>query len=94
VSGDERIFLWDAGPASGTAGSAERAFEKAVPYLGGTEDVTVKEAVIEMVPAGPAGSVPEYRRTGRAWRGCLAGGEPTWSEVASQAGEALAGEVA
>jgi len=90
VSADDRIFLWDAGPDSGTAGSPEAAFERAAPYLGGPADVTVNEAVVEMRAVGGAGAVPEYRRTGKTWRGRLKCGAPSWERVA--AGEPAAGQ--
>ena len=81
---EDTIFLWDAGSASGTAGDLEAAFDRAGGYLAGGTQGLVEEAVIEMLPSGAAGCVSEYRRTGRKWRGRLAGGVPVWEEQAAE----------
>lgn len=84
------IFLWDAGPGSGTAGTAEGAFEMAGPYVRDGHEGTVEEAGVCLLPSG-GGFVSEHVRTGRAWRGTLEGGAPSWAEAAGRAAGALAG---
>lgn len=91
MSGGDRIFTWDAGPGSGAVGDREDAFEAAEAYVLAGHEGTVKEAVVSLCPVGHGGAVSQHVPTGRAWRGCLAGGEPAWSQVAERAGEALAG---
>lgn len=78
----DTIFLWDAGSATGTAGSAESAFKAAAPCLAPGTEGLVEEARVVMVPCGPAGSVPEHRRTGKRWRGLLKDGKPSWEQAA------------
>jgi len=90
VSAPEKIFLWDAGAASGTAGSAEGAFEAAAGYLPGGAEVTVREAEVDLMPAG-GGLSSAHVPTGRKWRGELVAGEPSWVLVADQAAQALDG---
>jgi hypothetical protein len=81
---EDTIFLWDAGPVTGTAGTAEGAFEAAAPCLAPGTEGLVEEARVVMVPCGPAGSVPEHRRTGRRWRGRLENGKPSWAQAAAR----------
>lgn len=86
-----RIFSWDAGPGCGAAGSREGAFEAAAPYVLAGHEGTVREARVSLADVGSGGSVSQHVPTGKAWRGCLEGGEPSWSEVAGQAAGAPAG---
>jgi hypothetical protein len=92
VSDRNRIYSWEAGPGSGATGRREDAFEAAAPYVRAGHEADVLEARVSLQSVGRGGSVSEHVPTGRAWRGCLAGGEPSWAEVAEQAEEALAGE--
>lgn len=95
MSDGSRIFSWDAGPGAGASGSADDAFEAAAPYVRAGHRGTVKEARVSLQPtAVGGGSVPVNVPTGRAWRGFLAGGEPSWAEVADQSAGALAGGTA
>jgi hypothetical protein len=73
---------------TGAAGSAGAAFEEAAPHLAGSAEAVVEEAVLAMLPAGVAGLVSVYERTGKAWRGRLEDGAPSWEQVEP---EALAG---
>jgi hypothetical protein len=92
VSGGDRVFSWDAGPGGGASASAGDAFEAAAPYVRAGHRGTVREARVSLQPtAVGGGSVPVNVPTGRAWRGCLAGGEPSWAEVADETAGALAG---
>jgi len=91
VSGGNRIFSWDAGPGCGATGSREGAFEAAAPYVLAGHDADVVEKRVSLMSVGHGGSVSEHVPTGRMWRGRLADGEPSWSEVAGQAAGALAG---
>jgi hypothetical protein len=77
------IYLWDAGPASGTAGSPETAFEMAAPYLAAGGKGHVEEAEVNLMPAG-GGLASEHRRTGKAWHGSVKDGAPSW-EAATEA---------
>jgi hypothetical protein len=94
VSDRNRVFSWDAGPGGGATGKREDAFAAAEPYVLAGHEGTVKEERVCLGSAGNGGSVSEYVPTGRKWRGCLAGGEPSWAEVADQGAEALAGGTA
>lgn len=85
-AGAGRIYLWEAGSACGTSSERESAMERAAPYLAPGADGLVEEADLVMVPAGPAGSVPEHRRTGRAWLGCVRGGAVLWEVRAAGPG--------
>lgn len=91
MSDGNSIFSWDAGPGSGATGKREDAFEAAEAYVLAGHEGTVKEAKVSLCSAGRGGSVSEHVPTGRAWRGCLAGGEPSWAEIADQSAGALAG---
>jgi hypothetical protein len=71
------IYLWDAGPASGTAESREAAFEMAAPYLAPDTGGLVEEAEVDLMPAG-GGLASEHRRTGNAWHGSVKDGAPSW----------------
>jgi len=81
VSGTDTVFLWDAGPASGTAATLGDAFEQAAPHLGGGTAGTVEEAALVMRPVGRGGKLPDHRRTGRRWQGRLEDGAPAWRQV-------------
>lgn len=85
------IYLWFAGPASGTGASAGAAFREAAPYLSGGTEARVEEAETELIPAGAAGLVPGYRRTGRAWRGRVNDGTLSWERSPGDAPGPLAG---
>jgi hypothetical protein len=86
--GEVVIYLWTAGSATGTGISVEAAFWEAFPFLPAGGEAVVREAVVELLPAG-AGLVPGYRRTGKAWRGRLEDGALSWERAAEP--EALAG---
>lgn len=80
------IFLWEAGPASGTAGSPEAAFAMAAPYLAAGTEGLVEEAEVNLMPAG-GGLASEHRRTGKAWRGSVRDGGPSWDAAPSGTAE-------
>jgi hypothetical protein len=90
----DKIFSWDAGPGAGASGEREDAFAAAEPYVLEGHPGIVREKRVALGSASYGGSVSLHVPTGRAWRGCLADGEPSWSEVADQAAEALAGGTA
>lgn len=82
----ERIFLWEAGAASGTAATRDRAQEHAGGYLGEkVAQALVEEAVTVMSAAGDCGLTLQHQRTGLAWRGRLSGGEPVWEPAGAGA---------
>lgn len=85
------IYLWSAGPVSGTADSVEAAFWEAFPFVPEGGEAVTEEAAVAMRRAGAAGRVPEYRRTGRAWRGRVNDGTLSWERSPGDAPEALAG---
>lgn len=79
------IYVWEAGAASGTAGSVEAAFREALPFVPEGGEAVTEEAAVAMRRAGAAGRVPEYRRTGRAWRGRVNDGTLSWERFPGDA---------
>lgn len=75
-------YDWDAGTRSGVSRSLAGAWRDAGEHLCAGRDGSVREARTGLEPAGAAGKVPVHRRTGRLWRGRLAGGSPCWRQVA------------
>lgn len=81
-----RIWLWDAGPWSGTAGSAERAMEMAGEYLGAGVTAVAEEALLVVSGGRRGGLASVHQRTGWRMTGHLVGGVPVWEPDAARAG--------
>jgi hypothetical protein len=82
------VYLWEAGPSSGASDSLEGAQREAGERIAPGAVAVVEEAAATVAGGGAdargGGLLPGHERTGRAWLGRLADGEPSWQEAEVQ----------